>query len=35
VTTTAERALRQEYIGRQVNSPLASDEDAWLDADLG
>ena len=31
----AVRALRQDHIGRQLHAPLVSDEDAWLDADLG
>lgn len=31
----AVRALRQDHIGRQLQVPLVSDEDAWLDADLG
>ena len=33
--TLAVRALRQDHIGRQLSSPLVTDEDAWLDADLG
>lgn len=31
----AVRALRQDHIGRQLHASLVSDEDAWLDADLG
>jgi hypothetical protein len=31
----AVRALRQDRIGRQLHAPLVSEEDAWLDADLG
>ena len=33
--TLAVRALRQDHIGRQLHTQLVSDEDAWLDADLG
>ncbi len=33
--TLAVRALRQDRIGHQLQAPLVSDEDAWLDADLG
>ncbi len=33
--TLAVRALRQDRIGRQLSSPLVSDENAWLDANLG
>jgi len=33
--TLAVRALRQDHIGRQLHTPLVSEEDAWLDADLG
>jgi hypothetical protein len=33
--TLAVRALRQDHIGHQLRAPLASDEDTWLDADLG
>lgn len=33
--TLAVRALRQDHIGRQLHAPLASDEDAWLGADIG
>ena len=31
----AVRALRQDRIGDELNTPLRSDETAWLDADLG
>jgi predicted transcriptional regulator len=31
----AVRALRQEHMGQQLQSPLRNDETAWLDADLG
>jgi hypothetical protein len=31
----AVRALRQDHIGWQLHTPLVSDEDAWLDAELG
>jgi len=31
----AVKALRQDHIGRQLHAPLVSDEDAWLNADLG
>lgn len=33
--TLAVRALRQDHIGQQLRATLASDEAAWLDADLG
>ena len=33
--TLAVRALRQDHIGRQLHTPLVTDEDAWLDAELG
>jgi hypothetical protein len=33
--TLAVRALRQDLSGRQLATPLRSDETAWLDADLG
>jgi len=31
----AVRALRQDRIGTELNTPLLEDETAWLDADLG
>ena len=31
----AVRALRQDRIGDELNTPLRKDERAWLDADLG
>jgi plasmid stability protein len=31
----AVRGLRQERIGRQLAEPVAAEEQAWLDADLG
>ena len=31
----AVRALRQDRIGDELNTPLREDETAWLDADLG
>jgi hypothetical protein len=31
----AVRALRQDRIGDELNTPLRKDETAWLDADLG
>lgn len=31
----AARRLRQQRIGRELNSPLTTDEVDWLDADLG
>ena len=31
----AVRALRQDRIGNELNTPLLEDETAWLDADLG
>ena len=31
----AARALRQDHIGRQLQSELRDDETAWLDAELG
>ena len=31
----AVRALRQDRIGDELNTPLRNDETAWLDADLG
>ena len=31
----AVRALRQDRIGDDLNTPLRNDETAWLDADLG
>jgi hypothetical protein len=31
----AVRALRQDRIGDELNTPLRKDEAAWLDADLG
>jgi hypothetical protein len=31
----AVRALRQDHVGRQLQSELRSDETAWLDAELG
>lgn len=33
--TLAVRALRQDRIGLDLRSPLDTDEDLWLDADLG
>jgi len=33
--TLAVRALRQERIGSDLQSPLRDDEEAWLDAELG
>ena len=33
--TLAVRALRQDRLGAELSTPLASDETAWLDADLG
>jgi hypothetical protein len=33
--TLAVRALRQDHIGRELQSELRSDETAWLDAELG
>jgi predicted transcriptional regulator len=29
------RLLRQEQVGQQLSAPLADEERAWLDADLG
>jgi uncharacterized protein YoaH (UPF0181 family) len=31
----AARRLRQEQIGKQLNTPLSEDEIDWLDAELG
>jgi len=31
----ATRRLRQQRIGRDLNTPLTEDETGWLDADLG
>jgi hypothetical protein len=31
----AARRLRQQRIGRDLNTPLTEDETTWLDADLG
>ena len=31
----AVRALRQDRIGDELNTPLRNDETAWLDAELG
>jgi hypothetical protein len=31
----AVRALRQDRVGHELQSPLRGDEIAWLDADLG
>ena len=31
----AARRLRQQRIGRDLNTPLTKDETGWLDADLG
>ena len=31
----AVRALRQDRIGDELNTPLRNDETVWLDADLG
>lgn len=33
--TLAVRALRQERIGADLETPLRDDEAAWLDAELG
>jgi hypothetical protein len=33
--TLAVRALRQQRIGSDLRTPLADDELAWLDAELG
>jgi hypothetical protein len=33
--TLAVRALRQDRMGLELRSPLDSDEELWLDADLG
>lgn len=33
--TLAVRALRQERIGADLQSPLSDDERSWLDAELG
>ena len=33
--TLAVRALRQERIGTDLQSPLREDEETWLDAELG
>jgi len=33
--TLAVRSLRQERMGAELTAPLAADESAWLDADLG
>ena len=33
--TLAVRALRQDRMGSQLNSPLAAEETSWLDAQLG
>jgi len=31
----AVRALRQDHIGTELQTPLRGDETSWLDADLG
>ena len=31
----AARRLRQQLMGKQLNTPLRQDETDWLDADLG
>lgn len=31
----AARRLRQQRMGRDLNTPLSEDETSWLDADLG
>jgi hypothetical protein len=31
----AARRLRQQRMGRDLNTPLTADEKSWLDADLG
>jgi hypothetical protein len=31
----AVRALRQDYVGHQLQGKLRNDETAWLDAELG
>ena len=31
----AVRALRQDRMGEELNTPLREDETAWLDAELG
>ncbi|HEY8662540.1 MAG TPA: hypothetical protein VIL68_02885 [Propionibacteriaceae bacterium] len=33
--TLAVRALRQEHMGNDLRTPLNTDEEAWLDAELG
>ena len=33
--TIAVRRLRQDFIGRQLNTKLTDAETAWLDAELG
>jgi hypothetical protein len=33
--TLAVRALRQDRIGSDLQSPLGADEEMWLDAELG
>lgn len=33
--TLAVRALRQDRIGSDLQSPLRADETSWLDADVG
>ena len=33
--TLAVRALRQDRIGSDLRSPLGTDEELWLDAELG
>lgn len=33
--TLAVRALRQDHMGTDLQSPLTADEQQWLDAELG